>query len=395
MEGAVKMQGVLSSGAGASKRTATVQNPSGTDDFLRLLQEKKDAAPQQEPAGTKNVNRENAKTKETSDRAKDDADADVKETPGEEESGKQEVLQQAVLAQQAALVITVMPETEAVLEPAADAAGVTVETVMEAVGEVQAADTGDVENVTEEKSAIAESATEGRMDIAEQAEERTEEDVRQTAGGMRQTAEIRPEQVVEQNRTVEPVKQPDRKPVTTEKVPENPEDGRVVQETAYHAENMRTEVREETAAPVERGTAEVPLKTTEQNLPEDLGKTLAARLPEAGRTLTVELEPASLGKLTIRLVYEGDRAAVSIMANNPRTLELLNQRASEIAAILEEKTGQETVIYTRPPEQNQEQPQDGRQGQGGQESRDDRQRNREKDRQQADSFAQQLRLGLV
>lgn len=389
MEGAVKMQGVLPSGAGASKRTATVQNPSGTDDFLRLLQEKKDAAPQQEPAGTKDVNRENEKTKETSEKAKDDADADVKETSGEEESGKQEALQQAVLAQQAVPVIIVTPEAETVPESVAEVAGVTAAAVMEAAGEVQVTEAGDAENVTEETPATEETAPAGRMDIAEQAEKRTEE-------GTRQTVEIRPERVAEQSRTAEPkgetVKQPDRKPASTEKVPE---DGRGVQETAYHAENLRTVVREETAAPVERGTAEVPLKTTEQNLPEDLGKTLAARLPEAGRTLTVELEPASLGKLTIRLVYEGDRAAVSIMANNPRTLELLNQRASEIAAILEEKTGQETVIYTRPPEQNQEQPQDGRQGQGGQENREDRQRNREKDRQQADSFAQQLRLGLI
>ena len=69
----------------------------------------------------------------------------------------------------------------------------------------------------------------------------------------------------------------------------------------------------------------------------------------------MELEPANLGKLTIRLVYEGDRASLSIMASNPRTLDMLSQKASEIAAILEEKTGQETIIYTQPAQQGSEQ----------------------------------------
>ena len=104
-----------------------------------------------------------------------------------------------------------------------------------------------------------------------------------------------------------------------------------------------------------------PLRTTPDTLPQDLGKTLAARLPEAGRTLTVELEPASLGKLTIRMTYEAGRAAVSILATNPRTLEILSEKATEIASILEEKTGQETVILTQRP-QEQEEYQENKQG---------------------------------
>ena len=137
----------------------------------------------------------------------------------------------------------------------------------------------------------------------------------------------------------------------------------------------------------------IPLKTTPETLPQDLGKTLAKSMVESGRTLTVELEPASLGKLTIRMAYDGGRAAVSIMATNPKTQEMLNQRASEIAAILEEKTGQETVIYTQQPEPNQQgydREPDGK----GQEERQEKKQDQD-ERQQADSFAQQLRLGLV
>lgn len=142
-----------------------------------------------------------------------------------------------------------------------------------------------------------------------------------------------------------------------------------------------------------RKSETIPLKTTPETLPQDLGKTLAKSMVESGRTLTVELEPASLGKLTIRMAYDGGRAAVSIMATNPKTQEMLNQRASEIAAILEEKTGQETVIYTQQPEPNQQgydREPDGK----GQEERQEKKQDQD-ERQQADSFAQQLRLGLV
>lgn len=85
-------------------------------------------------------------------------------------------------------------------------------------------------------------------------------------------------------------------------------------------------------------------KSTIEELPQQLGKALSSGKLTGNRTLTVELEPASLGKLTIKLSYEAGRTAVSILASNPKSLEILNQKASEIAAILKEHTGEETVI---------------------------------------------------
>ena len=106
--------------------------------------------------------------------------------------------------------------------------------------------------------------------------------------------------------------------------------------------------------------------------------------------MVIELEPASLGKLTIKLAYEAGRAAVSILASNPRTLELLSQRSGEIAAILEERTGQETVVQPYQPseegayyEQNQES------------GRERQQQEQRKENKETDSFMQQLRLGLI
>ncbi len=141
-------------------------------------------------------------------------------------------------------------------------------------------------------------------------------------------------------------------------------------------------------------TEPVRIKTSYSQLPQDLGKTLAARLPGSGREMVIELEPASLGKLTIKLAYEAGRAAVSILASNPRTLELLNQKASEIAAILEEKTGEETIIYTHAPEQKEQEPDQSQNNQGRQQQEEGSKKDRQ-DQQQTESFAQQLRLGLI
>ncbi len=135
-------------------------------------------------------------------------------------------------------------------------------------------------------------------------------------------------------------------------------------------------------------------KSTIEELPQQLGKALSSGKLTGNRTLTVELEPASLGKLTIKLSYEAGRTAVSILASNPKSLEILNQKASEIAAILKEHTGEETVIYTQEPQQQEEDSYDGHQGSQNQEQKGHSRHDEDKE-QQADSFAQQLRLGLV
>ena len=78
-------------------------------------------------------------------------------------------------------------------------------------------------------------------------------------------------------------------------------------------------------------------------------------------------------------------------------MELLSQKAGEIASILEEKTGQETIIYTQAPQEEnpEENPDQNRGGQGGRQEHNERHPSREEGRHEAESFAQQLRLGLV
>lgn len=132
------------------------------------------------------------------------------------------------------------------------------------------------------------------------------------------------------------------------------------------------------------------VRTTPETFGTDIGASLANKLPSTDGTLTIELEPATLGKLTLKVMYEGDKATVSILTSNPKTLELLSQSAEEIAQILKERTGQETMIYTPQTEQQQ----DWTQG-GNQEHQQRQQEQQQKQRQHTESFAQQLRLGLI
>lgn len=134
------------------------------------------------------------------------------------------------------------------------------------------------------------------------------------------------------------------------------------------------------------------VRTTPETFGADIGASLANKLPSADGTLTIELEPATLGKLTLKVMYEGDKATVSILTSNPKTLELLSQSAEEIAQILKERTGQETMIYTPQTEQQQDWTQGGNQDNPQKQRQED---NQQKQQNHAESFAQQLRLGLV
>lgn len=133
-----------------------------------------------------------------------------------------------------------------------------------------------------------------------------------------------------------------------------------------------------------------PVRTTSADLPQDLGRAIADRMPRQNGELTIELEPRSLGKIIVKVAYEGDRASVSLMATNERTLELLSRSAGNIAGIIEEKTGQETLVYTPQREEPPEQEERGRQPDGR-----EQEQKRERKKEETESFLQQIRLGLV
>lgn len=141
------------------------------------------------------------------------------------------------------------------------------------------------------------------------------------------------------------------------------------------------------------GVVKMAMKTSPEELPKDLADVVVTKdmLGNGSDTLEITLEPAVLGRITLRVVYQEGRAAVSLISNSPKTLELLSQKAGEIAQILEEKTGQNTVVFV-PETSYTEQ---GQEDSAGQESRGRGQQQERPKQEQTESFAQQLRLGLL
>lgn len=365
-----------------STQARPVQSSDPQDGFLKLLQQK------QETSGP------DPKKDEPTDSVKDkapDTKEEPKEMPAEDEEpteGMQQLAQE-LAAQQAAVQQTVVtPDWQE--QPAA------VETVVEAAVEVLPAELpAETERpvMTEQADVQAPEKAELSMKPAEDltaqqvVPETKPEDGRQEASLSGQTSgrteEIQTPKETAPKEVSGPVREENRE--NTEETPK-----------AVYGQHTQSQALGRTETFGESKAAEgTVMKATVEEFPEELGKALASGQASNGQTLTVELEPVSLGKLTIRVEYEAGRAAVSIMASNPKTLEILSEKASEIASILKEHTGEETVIYTQEAQQQQEQDQyDGHQGGSRSDQKEQRQQKGE-DRHEAESFAQQLRLGLV
>lgn len=378
-----------------------------TDDFTKLLQQKKDLDQTGQQTKTDSAGNK-PKDKEVSS-----SDSKTEKPQTEKEDGSKDALQEEALlqsAQQQALaqlnMAQLQPEltAEPITEPVAEAPVQAVETVA-----VMADGTNEQPQILAEAVAqTVQPQTQENVPVSGRQEKLQPED---PAAAAKETGASREEQplsqltdiVTQSKRAGDQSKAAERgmessvqtsagqKPQAMEQ-----EDGKDVQ-PLYGEDTFRSSMEtRESAFAAPKTEQQIPVKTTPETLPQDLGQTLAGRLGNSPKTIVIELEPASLGKLTIRLTYEASRAALSIAASNPKTLELLNQKAGEIAQILEEKTGQETLIFTQPTEQ-EPQYEDGRSSQGGaqQEGREERQQDRQQEEQQAVSFAQQLRLGLI
>ena len=452
MDGAVKMPGPQIQ-VNTANRVQSTQNSDSGIEFIRLMQAKNDQTKTtgQEKTLQKTENKTSQSTNDvkenpTNESGKEPEISSDKETI-EEITDAEEMAQQAAMQQTAALLagmIAQSPEGNAeesvMQEDVVSAVGelLTEEVPVEAVG-AEMAEAGQVQ--TDALAAIAEAQAEVKTEVvaqtavqetagkpeAAQAQDASTEAVQTEAAQPKAVEEtVKNEgkatgEKAEKAEDTEKVNEPVRNVSGEQKAEEKPETGKQTAQEEFAGQGSRK--AEETlnhAAEGENGQVQaagaesfrvfgqqnqnslfgqkaetVSMKTSPETIPQDLGKMLGAKMAEGARTLTLELEPANLGKLTIHLSYEGDRAAVSIMATNPKTLELLNQKASEIAAILEEKTGQETVIFTQKPETNQENYDRNPDGKREREEQEEKHQQNKEEHQSFDSFAQQLRLGLV
>lgn len=429
MEGAVKMPSIQAKANVSGRVQQSVQAADTGNDFIKLLQGKKDLAKTLEEKNTKDTSSVKADGKETQDAENLGKDVSVKESEEPKEIDPEEALQQAAVQQTAAWMAGLLTESlqteeaPTVSEEEISQVGEILTDVLD--GEVPANGNAEETMVSMEEEpvelagetnlvkedAVQEDA--GKEDVS-LALEKNELPEKAAAAEMPAVQEKDKAETSAETNAVKAEALSQRMRDAGRQVEQKPEEGKQNRSELWENDFRRSDVQvvrdgeNGQAAGVESfrmfGQQEqhslftqksdvIPMKTSPDTLPQDLGKTLASNLTQGNRTLTVELEPASLGKLTIRLVYEGSRAAVSIMASNPKTLEMLNEKASEIAQILKDKTGQETLIYTQQPEHNEDNYDRNPDGRGYQ--RQNEQRQDKNEQHQMDSFAQQLRLGLI
>lgn len=128
---------------------------------------------------------------------------------------------------------------------------------------------------------------------------------------------------------------------------------------------------------------------------QKLSQTMADQMAKGKTELEIWLEPANLGKMAIKVAYESGRAMVSIMCTNEKTMELISQNARNLGNILEQHTGNNTVVVVEHPESDYLQQQAEQENKGGHEENRQQSGKQDDDSDDAQSFLQQLRLGLA
>lgn len=159
--------------------------------------------------------------------------------------------------------------------------------------------------------------------------------------------------------------------------------------TAASSRNVsfQTPERVQTASDVDM----TDVKAGIQKLAESMNRQIAG-----GRTeFEIWLEPANLGKLAIKVAYEGGRAMISITCLNEKTMELISQNAKNLGNILEQHTGTDTVVIVDQPESDYLKQKSEQESQGSYSGEEQQKKQEEDSDEDSRSFLQQLRLGLM
>lgn len=128
---------------------------------------------------------------------------------------------------------------------------------------------------------------------------------------------------------------------------------------------------------------------------QKLSQTMADQMAKGRTEFEIWLEPANLGKMAIKVAYESGRAMVSIMCTNEKTMEMISQNARNLGNILEQHTGNDTVVVVEHPQSDylqQQTEQENKEGYQQEEQNSDPQDDKEGETQ---TFLEQLRLGLM
>ena len=172
-------------------------------------------------------------------------------------------------------------------------------------------------------------------------------------------------------------------------------------------EEMHLNSALKTDAPLRKEAGRVPgdekveqmhLLTKEEALPKDVAEFLGEKIDYHKGELKIELEPRSLGQITVKLNFQSGKASIVIFAENPKTLHLLQNGAEDMARIVEQKTGEQTRVIVHEENRREELFRDN--DANAKENRDEAERRlreaeEEKKKNHTEGFIHKMRLGLI
>ncbi len=140
-----------------------------------------------------------------------------------------------------------------------------------------------------------------------------------------------------------------------------------------------------------------PEQTQKADVPQQLDKGIAQAIENGESTVRVELNPASLGSVTVEISRSAEGILkVALSAHSSETRGLLERHAGDLQGLLGRSTNQTVEVEVqRQSESQQNQNQQNYDGHNGHNQNGQENRHRRHDGQHSRDFAQQLRLGLI
>lgn len=166
-------------------------------------------------------------------------------------------------------------------------------------------------------------------------------------------------------------------------------------EQAVQIQNPEPSVKVETQEmkPQEPVRIQVPQP---EELPEKVTEQLMTKISEGIKEFEIHIEPANLGKIAVKILYQAGQTTVSIMCTEKRALDILGRNAGEIGQIIDKNLGGTTTIVVDKQESdylNQTRDENQQNGQNGEQEQKDGKKEQSAD--DAQDFLQKLRLGLA
>lgn len=134
-----------------------------------------------------------------------------------------------------------------------------------------------------------------------------------------------------------------------------------------------------------------------EKLPEKVTEQIMAKMSEGVREFEIHIEPANLGKIAIKILYQEGQATVSVMCSEKRTFEMMGRSAGELGQVIEKNLGGTTTIIVDKQESDYlNQARDENQKNGRNDEQGEKKENsKNHDAEDAEQFLQKLRLGLA